>query len=497
MSFEGIGSLIGGVMLLSMAAPVVAAGATVLLAGSVTYAAVRGTVAVTRGLYHAYTNRQSGRDQRIRSELRNVNGRIGETARRQQERMHAIIQEKNEEYRQEVEARQQQLNAFQSRLEQMDNLEDVENEIHMEMSKSRQSLDHAVEREITQFQSGLQKACQEEHSALAREIHSANEQMMTEVENVHAMLDERQERYRAYAEEIRGEGSTLQRVLETEYDWRTLAPASMERARELGENLTRLLNEGNFRIAATAAVDYEDELLSLQSELEWKTAALEQHRLCVDTAMEELKAAMSAARDFAKDAESLTADGEILQGYVSETMEIDFWSEGRMTRLMEQADQISREAADFSGRNVAVLVAEIMRLTEKIRSEHARARAFLLNRAAVMKAAEEVLYSMQENGWSLAEDAGYQKNDIRNDFEMVFENAQGDRRDVTVCTEYDEAAEKYMVRIVRLAHERGTPDEARRSSEDEALNRSLADRGLQMNVSCNKRTYGMSGREGV
>ena len=292
MSFEGIGSLIGGVMLLSMAAPVVAAGATVLLAGSVTYAAVRGTVAVTRGLYHAYTNRQSGRDQRIRSELRNVNGHIGETARRQQERLHAIIQEKNEEYRQEVEARQQQLNAFQSRLEQMDNLEDVENEIHMEMSKSRQSLDHAVEREITQFQSGLQKACQEEHSALAREIHSANKQMMTEVENVHAMLDERQERYRAYAEEIRGEGSTLQRVLETEYDWRTLAPASMERARELGENLTRLLNEGNFRIAATAAVDYEDELLSLQSELEWKTAALEQHRLCVDTAMEELKAAI-------------------------------------------------------------------------------------------------------------------------------------------------------------------------------------------------------------
>lgn len=493
MSFEGLGGLIGALVLISAAGPVLLAGAAALVAGGATYLAVRAGAAAVRALYGAYAGRQSARHERVSRELEQIQGSMGEAARRQERRVQELIDQGNQAYQKAVQARQRHLDELQERLENMKDPAQADQLLQAELKESEKAVDAVIEREVTRFQDDLRQSCQAESAALSRRIQEDSAAFSREVAKAEAMLDERQERYRVYAESLSREGDKLLSVLKAQYDWQRFAPEETERIARLSQEITGLLKDGKPDAAAALAADFEDELLALQSELAWKTAVSEHQKLCVDTALAELKAVREASKRFSEDTEQLTGQGKLLEGYVTEEMGIAFWSEDRMTGLFERAGALEEEAADYEQHSVTVLTGKLLRLTEEIRREHARARAFLANRAAVLKAAEAVLESMEENGWTLAEDAGYQDGDPRNDWEMVFENEEGDRRTMTVCTEFDETEGRYMVWIERQSFERGLPDEDMRQAEDAALNSSLEKRGLGgMGVTCNPDTRGMS-----
>lgn len=498
MSFEGIGTLIGGMFIISVAGPLLVAGAATLLAGGATYLAVKAGAGITKALYTAYSQRQSMRHQQVSRDLQQVQGDIGEAARRQEMRIQTLIDQGNAVYQQAVEARHRAIDEMQNRMEQMEDIEQLDQVLQAELKKSEQEVDAVIDREVTRFQADLQQSCQAESEALTQQIRENSAAFTQAVEQTEALLDERQERYRAYAESLSREGGKLLEVLMSRYDWQRFAAASTDKVMRLSQEIEHLLKTGDARLAATIAVDYEDQLLALQSELTWKTAVYEHQELCVKSALEELKAVREAANRFAEDAQSLTQPGQLLEGYVSTDLNVEFWSEGRITQLFDRADRLEQEADDFESHSVVALTAEMRRLTEQIRREHARTRAFLANRAAVLKTAETVYESMVENGWTLAEDGGYLLGDPRKDFEMAFENVEGDRRVVTVCTEYHQESGQYMVHVERLSYEHKLPDEDQRRREDEALNEAMARRRLgAMSVSCNSETRGMSRPKGV
>ena len=493
MSFEGLGGIIGAMVAIAVAGPVLVAGAAVLVAGGATYLAVKAGAAAVKALYGAYTDRQSARHIQVSRELEQVRGSVGEAARRQEKRVQELIDQGNRAYREAVETRQRHLDEVQERLNNMTDPEQISKLLQAELKEADKAVDAVIEREVSRFQSDLEQSCQAESAALSRRIREDGAAFSREIARAEAMLDERQERYRVYAEGLSREGDKLLKVLKSQYDWQRIAPDETERIERMSDEIRSLLKDGKPDAAAALAADFEDQLLALQSDLAWKTAVSEHRKLCVDTALAELKAVREAAERFGEDTGALTGPGQVLEGYVTEKTGIVFWSEDRMTGLFGKADTLAEEAGDYERHNVAVLTGKLLRLTEEIRREHARARAFLASRAAVMKVAETVLESMEENGWTLAEDAGYQLGDPRNDWEMVFENEEGDRRRVTVCTEYDETEGRYNVQIERQSYERGLPDENRRREEDAAFNASLDKRGMgSLGVTCNPDTKGMS-----
>ncbi len=500
MSFEGIGALIAGAFIIAVAGPVIVAGTAALLAGGATYLVVKGGVSAGKALYRAFVSGQAERQARVRRDLSQVQGSLGEAAREQQKAMERILEKGNQACEEAIRERERQMEDAQRRLEKVRDPGRAEEMLTAMLRQSAQAVDSVVRAEVSGFEDSLRKGCEEAGRQAAERVRAGKEAFAADIARVQRSLDEKNERCRQYAESIRDEGDKLLRALRANYDCERFALPALRDAEATSGELARLIREGNYKAATGVAADYEAQLMELQASVQMSTALYEQRRLSIDIALKELEAVCEAAERFQEDVPAeLTAQDGPLEGYVTPERGADYWSGGRMGPLLAKAARLKEEAASAfeDGRNIPEFVAEIRRQAEMIRYEHAKARALLANRVAVGEAAGKVVESMEENGWYLDGDAAYRGGDLRGDLVLTFSDDGGDRRTVVIRTEFDEMTGKYMIRIVRYAFEKGIPDEDERKRQDDALNASLEARGVTgAAVGCNRKTLGVSKRPG-
>lgn len=143
--------------------------------------------------------------------------------------------------------------------------------------------------------------------------------------------------------------------------------------------------------------------------------------------------------------DSLVSEGAKLEVLNSKyAYDINFWSFGKFSKFSEEVEYLERllienrmdlEGLRKVGSNIDILSSNLQQLDHLARFELGCA-------IIVAERRDELIESMEENGWMLVEDgSGYKDNDERNPYHALFENGSGNQISVVINSEDSEKAE--------------------------------------------------------
>lgn len=495
MSDFGIGEIIGAIL--------VAAGYTVAYAAMGVAMLARGVFRLTakaaKAAYEAYVAHEERRRREAEAELGAVGGILGENAVALHHQLASLEKEASESAEHLLDsmvAAGEDMAAAAARVE-----EDATHSmtsLHTELTAGVKQLNERFADEQTRFRAALQTKTIEMSTAFGRQINAQYENAKEQLDAAIADMAARNAAYLKMAKEKLTDAEAMLAALTRLYDCETYAPERLTAVRTNIAELERLIGANLGADACGAAATCENELQHLQLQAELNTAQAQRERMLIDQAAESLRAVLDASGTLMDD----EVRGTDLERWLDERagFNMDFWSQGRMTRLQNRAGELLERCAAhrFSGSadgtvgtDVATLIYEAQELRQEMIQEMGRARAFVASRTACMDLARKTITAYREQGWEQANAPAFLGGDARKDLMLRFRKGD-DVREVLIHCFYDEASSEYKIQIVRHSDEVGIPDQQRRRALDTALNEQATNAGIPANANptCAQSTIG-------
>lgn len=319
-------------------------------------------------------------------------------------------------------------------------------------------------------------------------LNTAAAEMTHKIDEASATVEERNARYESYARKTLAEAESMLAWIRAHYDLDKLAAPELIETETLLEGVRSALAGGSVAAAAGNAGLAAGSVQNLHMQAERRTAAFARGKCRVAEAVAEMMDQVEASRELLH-----PGDPEELQELVTEETDADFWSEGRLKKLWERAQELQAQAEAFDVKDdAAIMTLHINEVQRALMSEYTRTRMMLLSRHDVLELAKKVIASHEENDWEMSRDPEYAAGDARRSLRLYF-TKDGDERMVTIKSRYNPHTGLYEQQLVRHVEESGIPDEAKRRADDEAINRSLTEMGMpsSMKVTCKGETIGM------
>lgn len=470
-----------------------------MLAGGAIFLAGKGAIAAGKGIYHAHQRAEAERLRKARAELEAVRGETGKLAAERLDLLKKTEEALAAEYLSAVDARERRLDAAQADLEgSKAKLEEVAARLPAFFERRQAEIEQAVEAEVTAFSKSLDKVCSKMMDDISVSMAEKQKSVMDQLDRASTELEARKLKYHDYALSTKLSVDALLAALERSYACGEVVPAELAAARQTAQQIDQLLragDEASLRAAAMMAGTYEERVLVLQVLAEQRTASAGHQKAVLQAKSEELKKMTEATADLKADCK----DG-FMEEFFEDGKDAAFWSQGRLPALWAEAEELRKRAEKFSAQMgeeaAAILAAEMDRKNLEIQQEHARTRSFLLSRLYMGRMAGDIVESMEDQGWELAEDPAYQANeegepDPRMPVQLRFRR-DDDEKTVIIYDEYDEEKHQYVQKVIRMANEAGQPDEEERHAEDAALSEAMNRRGHKgFSLKCDQSTAGM------
>lgn len=364
--------------------------------------------------------------------------------------------------------------------------------LHEFHTKKAVELDETLRTETAALESRLTTAVSDLTAKTVAKVTATTQAAIEAVDKAAATIEERTARYEAYARQTLAEAEEMLAWLEKHYDCDTYAEAQLVSARAKIKSTQSSLASGAFKGAAGSAA-------LAASEVQMLYACVEQRTSAFNRAKAELQAASAELMDIAEASRTLLEEGdpEELAEFVTEEYDANFWSDGRLKMLWEDAAalQARAEALTYTrgySDEADALALDLARARQALLSEYTRTRLHVVSRLNVIQFAQTTIESYQENGWEMVEAPSYTRDDPRSELHLAFVRG-GTRRDVFVRNLYDQASGMYKQEILCHVEEDGIPDEEERREDRDATNASMKKRGVTTGASCVQSTAGLSG----
>ena len=501
MSGEGAG-IIMGILGIAAFGTVIAAIGAVILAGGAIYLAGRAAIGAGKGIYAAHKAAEERRLAKARAELEAVTGALKETALERHEEMKKAEASLAAAYEHEVERREKMMEEAHSKVVKAERrMEDLVLELPKFYETRERDIRDAIDREISSFTRDLEKACDDIAAQATASMTEKKRESLARLDAAFADIEARKQAHLDYAMDVKLSAESLLKALQKSYEIEKYASAEYAAVQTAAEQLAELMkdpNEAKAKSAANSAAMLAERVQILQVRLEQRTATFNHQKKMLEARLAELKGIAEATHDLKAD------DKEgILDPYVSEECDAAFWSEGRLTKLWDKAKELEEKVKEFQyttsrvgqESDAALLAFELDNTRMALEREHARVRALLMSKVFISKIAGDMIESMTEMGWELAEEPFYHKNaageeDERMPIELKFER-DGDKMSVILYDEYDEKTGQYRQGVRRLSNEAGMADEKKRHEEDAQVTEKMRKRGHKdFTMTCKKSTEG-------
>lgn len=493
------GGLILGAIAIALIGPVIVAAGAAILAGGALYIASKAAIGAGRGIYHIHKINEEKRLMKARAELETVTGELKEVALRRHDALKAAEKSLAEEYEKAVDEREKRLEEAHSRLEKAEGkMDDLILELPQYFEARQKDVEVAIDREIKAFSSNLDEVCTGIMKDATKSMEAKTADALSKLDAAEGTMDAKRSQYLSYAMEQMTSSKSMIEALERGYNCKKYASAELEAAKSALNQLESLMAKtdgASARAAAMSSAMLAERVLTLQVRAEQRTAKDMNLQAMLKARLEELKVITEATHDLKKDDKK-----GILDAFVDEEKDADFWSEGRLGKLWEKTARLEEKVKNLQyseamDDEAAILAAEIDMQMVALEKEHARVRSFLLSKVALAKTLGDILESEQEAGWELVEEPYYHLNeqkeeDERLPVELVLER-DGDRKTIVLYDEYDEKTQQYRQGVRRLMNEAGEANEQKRQEEDELMSERMRKRGHKdFKMSCDKRTVG-------
>ncbi|HEX3965063.1 MAG TPA: hypothetical protein VHZ03_51880 [Trebonia sp.] len=246
----------------------------------------------------------------------------------------------------------------------------------------------------------------------------------------------------------------------------------------LSSRLDAARGNGDRGLGEAALVQAQDaylQLSELRAEVELRHTEWQAARLDAGNAVTLLEQQISLSAN----PDAVDENGEKIEGY---TLDVDFWSEGELSRLREAATGLATRLADEGNPPSAAELRQIAgqaggELDERLTSILVTAQARQVASQARANLAELVVTTLEETaGYTWEEGhAIYAEDDQRRAFYAKLHHL--DDSEIVVEVSPDESGESCTLRI--LSYDAGLPDEEERVRRAHAVHDSLRAHGLQ------------------
>lgn len=334
----------------------------------------------------------------------------------------------------------------------------------------------------------LGAVCSDMGARTTATLTAAGEKMARMIGEAEIAAEERTARYTAFARtELKKAEDTLAWI-KAYYDVDRFAPGELAAAEAMIAGVKGSLETGAVAAAASDAAMAIGMVQQLHVTVELCTSAFARSKARLAEAAAMMMDQAEASRVLLH-----PGDPEELEEFVTDETDADFWSEGRLQKLWDRAEEARREAEDFDPRGDAELLAlRIGEIQRELMSEYTRTRLMLMSRHEMLQMAKKIIEAHEENGWKISRDPEYVNGDARRSLRLYFVQ-EGDERMVTIKSRYNPRTGLYEQQLVRHVEEAGMPDEAKRRADDAAINETLTSLGVHdaMKVTCKGETIGM------
>lgn len=490
MSGEGIGEAVVGLM----GGAVVLVGYGIAGAAWLTYHGVRGAVKLAVGagkmIHSAYVANEERRRAKALEELKAIDGVMARSTESLLMEIRAAEEESEKLRAAEIKRMDAEWDATLTVLEsKKDAAAEALLGLHEFHKKRAAELTASLTEATRDLDMKLDAACDAMCERTMKSMESAAAETRKKLEEAGLAIEERQARYMDYARRSLAEAESVIKWVEANYDCDGFADIGVElvAAKSQLAALKEAIASGAAAGASSNAAMAVSAAQQLVIRAERCTTVFNRAKASVDEAVANLMEVVESSR-------ILLPEGspEELQDFVSEEMDAAFWSEGRLEKLWKEAQTLQARADAFGPRDEAVgIVHRAQELRLQVMSEYTRTRMHVLGKNEVIQLAKKVIEGHAANGWELTEDPSYLGGDCRRDLRLRFEK-NGDTRVVIVMNNYNAAIGLYEQQIMRFADEAGMPDEEERRREDEAINSSMSELGVdeRLHVVCDSRTAG-------
>lgn len=503
MSAEAGGGILGLIILLALAGPIISAAISLLIVGGAVAAAVAAAVGAARlinkGIRAAHRKhieesirkQENPDDGRRKLVIVNAQNKAGQTIAQKKNLTQAVADQ-----------RRKLLEEYNKQSEQIEQLSEQQEKERNELLKQAKAFDgrrkeqfEAIERRAAQM--GAQTAQQtstrigelnrqmnesirEWQDAVSRQLKTRREQIDARLEKITDIL-QRDQTALPLVRQLKDEAETLCMRLRDEPDAQELVGGYLKTIRDLEKDLNDLIAKGQGQAAIAAAVSYTQMIMETYNRLD-----AERHRR--QLMGEQLNLSSAALRAMVESGGTIGIE----QGR-NLPKEADYWAAGRLAPIMEEAEALLREVDGKEYRHagdVEKLLGKINGCTERMdeimyESRQAYACAFL--RTQLMQKAQK---GFAASGWK-AQSWGFEKKDFRRPIIMRFVKENGAQADLLIAPVYDAVNRRYDVDVKIERRDPGVIDEGLREAQLKQLEQQLQAQGVPVSgMSCKKGTEG-------
>lgn len=453
-----------------------------------------------KSAHEAYVKREAERHAHIREELKSLEGSLGKDALERHERMVEAERKASMAAERAREALLSAREATEARMAEAARGTDAAFEALNDFIRESESAADALRKADDEaFTAALMDECSGFEQAIQASIDATTRDIGARLDEVAHSREERTAMQRAYAQKTLLEGRIMLKKLEALYDCDALAVGSHAAVNACLETLEQTIADGNWENAVMSGASLSGQLQLMQVELERNAALFSHARMELQARANELEAMIEATHD-------LTPEGtpDAVADYVDEECDAAYWSRGELPRLWAEAASEIEQLRAFSYSQMPMFGRQRQNadaLGQRLAAAHRRACDFALSAVAMDEAMVKLDDSMAEEGWMRDSEPEYVSIDASGRYSVTgnpgdsimlnYQNDIGDVRTMVLINEYDAKKGTHVQRVARFCHEAGLPDEAKRASDDEHLNKRLAEKGIQAGVSCDSKTKGM------
>lgn len=503
MSAEAGGGILGLLILLALAGPIISAALTILLVGGAVAAAVaaavgaarlinKGARAAHRKFVEESIRRQAGQgDGRKKLVIVNAQNKAGQAVAQKKNLTQAVADQRRkllEEYNQQSEQIEQlseqqekersellkQAKAFDGRRrEQFEQIERRAAQMGAQTAQQTRSRIGELNNQVNESIRAWQQSVTDQLSARRAQIDTRLRQISGVIERDQTALQ--------LVRQLKGEAEPMYTQLKAETDARQLVGDYLETIGGLEKDLNDLIAKGQGQAAVAAAVSYTQMIMETYNRLD-----AERHRR--QLMGEQLNLSSAAIRAMVESGGTIGIEqGKNLP------KDADYWAGGRLAPIMEEAKKLLAQVDEKKYRHAGdleKLLGDINGCTERMdevmyESRQAYICAFL--RTQLMQKAQK---GFQATGWK-AQSWGFEKKDFRRPIIMRFVKENGAQADLLIAPVYDAVNRRYDVDVKIERRDPGVIDEGLREAQLKQLEQQLQAQGVPVNgMHCRKGTEG-------
>ncbi len=462
------------------------------LAGKTIEFAARTAYQAGKYVYKKYTDYQKVRLEKAKEELECVKGELKDIALARHTQLVEAEKTLKIEYESAVAERERKMDEVRLKFENADRkMEEIALELPAYFEKREEICKAYADKEITAFNNQLDNVCNKMTAEIGESIEKKKQSVLQQLDSIDTYMRAKTESYMNYVLEAKASAESLLNALKKSYDVNMYAKVELDIITSEKEKVDELLDKGDeasLKAAVGVVSTLESRALSMQVLCEQRTAKFEHGQAVLNAKCCELNKLAEATHSIVTDELD-----NMLDGFVTEEHNANFWSEGALGRLWKEVEDKQKAVERISyqdGQNLVLLTAEIDMLMHKLEQEHAKMRSHLLSRVILSRMAKDGIASMREIGWTLKETPSFEDDDPRKAIELVFEK-EDDELVLILYDVYDEETQQFKQGIKRLRNESGIVNEQVRENEDRCFSDAMQERGYNgLNMTCDQTTAG-------